>query len=506
MMPLATPVVGIPGRSSELLPGSVAKRMGPSERKELALRVIRRDEPVVRLAEARGVSRKFAYAQAARATAAIDEAFTTARDDDVLFYLPVTKARIEAMVVALALLCHASYRGIAEFLRDVIGKKIGITTVHDILVRVAVRAAAINGSIPLSAVRDGLHDEIYQGGSPVLVGIDAKSLYAYLLSQEESCDETTWGVHLLELEEKLGLHPDRTIADGGKGLRAGQAAAWPGVPCGGDVFHAEMDFGKVASFLANRAKGAVSARSKLERQMERAKKKGRGNQVSKRLAVARATEASAVALARDVRTLADWMREDVLAIAGGALPERRELYDFILGELARLEPECPHRIRPLRTMLESGRDTLLAFAAVLDERLAEVARTSGAMPHLIRGVCELQGIDAATPLRHEREAALRQELRGRFHDVERAVVEAMKSVVRASSLVENLNSRLRGYFFLRRELGTVYLGLLRFFLNHHPFARSDRPERVGKSPRELLTGRPHAHWLELLGYNLAPLN
>jgi len=42
--------------------------------------------------------------------------------------------------------------------------------------------------------------------------------------------------------------------------------------------------------------------------------------------------------------------------------------------------------------------------------------------------------------------------------------------------------------------------LLQFFLNHRLFLRSECPERVGKSPAELLTGRPHGHWLELLGY------
>jgi len=31
-----------------------------------------------------------------------------------------------------------------------------------------------------------------------------------------------------------------------------------------------------------------------------------------------------------------------------------------------------------------------------------------------------------------------------------------------SSLVENLNSRLRSYFFLRRQLGEDYLTLLQF--------------------------------------------
>jgi hypothetical protein len=42
--------------------------------------------------------------------------------------------------------------------------------------------------------------------------------------------------------------------------------------------------------------------------------------------------------------------------------------------------------------------------------------------------------------------------------------------------------------------------LLQFFLNHRRYLRSEDPTRVGKSPAELLTGEPHARWLELLGY------
>ena len=37
-------------------------------------------------------------------------------------------------------------------------------------------------------------------------------------------------------------------------------------------------------------------------------------------------------------------------------------------------------------------------------------------------------------------------------------------------------------------------------LNHRLFVRSEHRERVGKSPKELLTGQRHAHWLVLLGY------
>jgi hypothetical protein len=73
-------------------------------------------------------------------------------------------------------------------------------------------------------------------------------------------------------------------------------------------------------------------------------------------------------------------------------------------------------------------------------------------------------------------------------------------VVRASRVAENRNSRLRGYFLLRRELGAGYLSLLQFFLNHRRFQGSEPAERVGKSPAELRTGQSHPHWLERLGY------
>ena len=82
-------------------------------------------------------------------------------------------------------------------------------------------------------------------------------------------------------------------------------------------------------------------------------------------------------------------------------------------------------------------------------------------------------------------------------------VIAFVPLICATRPVENLNSRLRTYFTLRRHLGGSYLDLLRFFLNHRCFVRSRHAERQGKSPRELMTGQGHPHWLTLLG--LGPL-
>jgi hypothetical protein len=151
-------------------------------------------------------------------------------------------------------------------------------------------------------------------------------------------------------------------------------------------------------------------------------------------------------------------------------------------------------------MLQRHRDDLLAFAAVLDQRLDEIAKDLHVPPPAVRTLCQCQKLDQNQPGYWQHIGRLKALLGRKFQAAQAAVVEAMDQTPRASSIIENLNSRLRTYFFLRRQLGDGYLDLLRFFLNHHKFQRSENQERIGKSPAELLTGRPHPHWLELLGF------
>jgi len=65
---------------------------------------------------------------------------------------------------------------------------------------------------------------------------------------------------------------------------------------------------------------------------------------------------------------------DVLALAGPALATRQVLFDFIVEELAKREPEDVRRIRPLRVALQNQCDDLLAFADLLDAKLADIAQ------------------------------------------------------------------------------------------------------------------------------------
>ena len=506
---MVTQIIGTKAVTGQELSGQRlgAKGLDSLQRQQLSVEALAGGATIAGLARQHQVSRKFVYAQASKASEALDEAFADAgQDDRVLCHLPITKTWIRQFVLELALTCHSPFRGIAEVLADLLGQSISIGTVHNIIASTIQTARQINNGQDLSSIRVGAHDEIFQAGRPVLVGVDVESTYCYLLADEDHRDETTWGVHLLELLDQ-GLCPDYTIADFGRGLRAGQAAAWgPETPCHGDVFHAEREMEKLAGFLANRAAKCTTARQKLQRQMDLAKKRGKGKRFSGKLGSARKAEAKAVSLAQDVRILVDWMKQDILSLAGPDRATRDELFDFVVAELRTRQKFSAHRIRPVVTLLERNRDDILAFADVLDERFGELARQFKIPVGVVHEICQLQGMDQATGAYWHYEDRLRQKLCGRFHAVQTAVCQVMAETTRASSLVENINSRLRNYFVLRRQIGHGYLDLLRFYLNHHRFKRSQRAERVGKSPVELLTGVQQPHWLELLGYPLPAIN
>jgi len=111
-----------------------------------------------------------------------------------------------------------------ELLRDLFDLPISVGTIHNRLQSAADKAAAINLT-RLVCNPSGTAGRNIPGKS-TSVGGGRCQVNCYLLAAAEHRDEDTWGVHLLDAS-KQGLSPDYTIADAAKGLRAGQAAAWP---------------------------------------------------------------------------------------------------------------------------------------------------------------------------------------------------------------------------------------------------------------------------------------
>jgi hypothetical protein len=318
---------------------------GEVARKDLAIQVLSGSEPVSDLATRHGVSRKFVYQQTHKARVALDDAFRSATPDDgVLFELVVTKVWLRQVIIALALICRGSCRGVIEFVRDLLGVSMSVGTVHQVLQSAARTADVINHEPDLSAIRVGLHDELFQGAIPVLTGVDAKLTYCYLLAAADHRDADTWGVHLLDATRQ-GLKPDYTIADAGQGLRAGQKAAWDDTPCHGDVFHIQHQYESLANTLSRLAKGAASRCKKRHDRINRASQRGPDEALAIQLEQARQTETQAYRLACDIGTLTQWLSHDVLALAGPALATQQELFDFVVEELAQRELEDVRRIR-----------------------------------------------------------------------------------------------------------------------------------------------------------------
>jgi len=486
-----------------------AKLLGAGQRQDLAVQALAGTCTITALSEQTEVSRKFVYRQITIAQQALAVAFAPppVGEDRVLFYLPVTQRWLCQVVLALLLICRSSYRGAIEFCRDCLGCTLSLGTIHNIVCDAIPKARACNDRQSLDGISHGLLDEIFQTQQPVLVGVDAVSTYCFLLSQEDNRDAVTWGVRLLELQER-GFAPDATVADFGSGLRAGHALAMPHTPCRGDVFHGLQTIVPVVSTLENRAYQAIAHHDDLERKAAAYQRRhGRAHvSIAQKLRHARPQATQAIGLADDVALLTRWLREDIFAVAGPCHADRLALYDFVVAELRARIPWCAYRLEPVCTFLDNHRDALLAFAQQLDHDLAALAADFQVPVATVRDLLYLQALSYHHSRRWQQEADLRQRLRDRFHALNEAVRAVADRTVRASSMVENLNSRLRNYFTLRRHLGPDYLTLLQFFLNHRRFQRSECPERVGKSPTELLTGQEHPHWLEMLGYSLLSQN
>lgn len=108
----------------------------------------------------------------------MDESFAPSQgNDDVLFHLPATKNWIYQLILGLVLICHSSYRGVVELLRDLFDTSISVGTVPNRL---------------------------------------------HLLRSVDHRDEDTWGFHLLDVIAQ-GFGPDYTIADGGSAVGRGLA-------------------------------------------------------------------------------------------------------------------------------------------------------------------------------------------------------------------------------------------------------------------------------------------
>jgi hypothetical protein len=185
--------------------------------------------------------------------------------------------------------------------------------------------------------------------------------------------------------------------------------------------------------------------------------------------------------------------------AGYKPDERALLYDFIVQEMAAIAAGHPHRIDAIVTSLHHRRNGLLDVANALNDQFARLAEHHRVSINTIWRVCYTARYSFDSCNYGVQSAALEELIGEKYDDIEDAVLLILESTHRCSSMVENLNSRVRPYLDERKSVSQKTLALIQFYLNHKPFMRSKHERLVNKTAAQAMTGKSHQPWLEMLG-------
>ncbi|MHC4230696.1 MAG: transposase [Planctomycetota bacterium] len=358
-----------------------------------------------------------------------------------------------------------------------------------------------------------LSDEIFAIHAPILVTIDARSTTILNIELASDRSAETWKAHFEALEEhhffSLGMASDR-----GVGLVAGYQAACDMALWVADYFHEFRDLFELLHQLERKAYGAISKEYEAARTFANAKSEANLQKRLEHYESAHGACEQATALYDQLDVLLGLLREALhicsphgkLRTPEGVRSELTLLFDM-LDELG--NDAISKRLKPIRKHLD---DILVPF----NQADAIAAELRDAVPHdaldflvLAWHHDHLSYQSRAKQKRyHQRERdfclACADGLLGNAFDTRKMLVfDKLDSIVRASSLVEMVNSLIRPYLnSCKGQITQEALNLIMFYHNHRRYKSG---KRQGKAPIELLTGKPlQAPWWELLLQQLNP--
>ncbi len=143
---------------------------------------------------------------------------------------------------------------------------------------------------------------------------------------------------------------------------------------------------------------------------------------------------------------------------------------------------------------------ILSFASRLEKELAGSSREKGIPPETYEMMYRQKAFQTCSDEYIRLEYRLGELLGDDYITARQEFNYILDHTKRASSLVENLNSRIRVYMDLKRTVPGRYFTLMKVYFNTRKYHRSRVRERIGKSPIELLTGKKYPDFLEVLGY------
>jgi len=448
-------------------------------------------KPAKEISEETGMSRQYVYQQKDKV---VEYATSLDNTEPEVLILRLDERTIKRIILSLTLDCHSSQSNIQRFFEIIYGQHISIGYISGVIKEAAKRAQEFDDRIDLSDIKQGANDEIFQCGSPILTGIDPISTYTYLLEETSNRTAETWEIYLADRKEH-GLDLETSINDGGTGLMAGIPSAFPSAEIQADTFHAVYRLGKELSKLEREAYKLIKAENALEKNLASKKPRAKNKEALKEI---RPKVTESVNRYDIIHILYIWLKE-LLGFSGYSMEETFTLAEWVLHEMEELAADkvsLQKEIGKIRKMLPS----LLSFIGRL-ERDMELASKDTGIPidafHLMyrQLSCNLESKENS-----EMQYKLVCMLGEKYTQAQDRLEILLNNTKKASSLVENLNGRIRAFIEVKRVIPTRFFVLLKVYFNTRRYKRSRCKDRVGKSPLELLTGKVQPEFLEALGY------
>jgi len=453
---------------------------------------------ITAIAKLFGVSRQAVYGNIRR-LAALENKFQDMPENPG-HCIMVTSKDIDRAILSLALDAHAPLEGIQRVLTCMYGEEAyrSIGYISELLTRAGAFAREITRTIPLQGIHQGANDELFDAGDhPVLTGVDVESTYIYLMLDMNDRKGETWELAMETLKD-LGLNLKVAISDAGSGLLKGVRAAFPDADVQMDVFHVLRDLGRSVHQFKAHVLTSVAECYDLEKTVARCRKHWQPiAKMKKKLADCMA---KIPAMVEDHDTLAclySWVHE-LVSFSGYDYSEVIELMDWILDEMAALarRNSWEHKLSNEISRFRERLPVTLLFLDRLFRDFRCTANIMGLPDEAFRLLYRRLGVaeesEAYKELTRQAFDIIGQ---GRFTSAEKVHDRIVGCIKRASSLVENVNSRLRTYMNIKRHVSSNFYSLVQLHLNTKKYRRSRIASRKGHSPVEMLTGES---WPELI--------
>lgn len=447
--------------------------------------------PVSEISKEEQVSRTYIYQQKANVQNYIE---TLDKTEEPVLSINIDKGFIKRMVLSLSLDCHASTEGIQRTFASAFGLHLSYGRISSILAEASERAEQFDASIPLDSITQGANDEIFQGDTPVLTGIDTESTYVYLLAEAGDRSADTWQLFMEDCKEH-GLGLSVSINDAGTGLNAGIPKAFPGICIQPDIFHELRPVGAEVARLERKAEKLISDEADLER---RSCGKRPQKRTLERLGQIHEKVDAAIQEYELLRILFCWLVE-LMGFSGYPFHDACGLAGWVLSEM---ESSFPGRTKLLgqTKKIRERLPQMLSFLHRMEESLGTAAQEKGIPPEAFHIMYRQKAFHTSSCECSQMEYRLGELLGDSYASTKEEFCRILEHTKRASSLVENLNGRIRVYMNLKRMVPEKYFILLKVYFNTRKYHRSRIPERTGKSPLELMTGNEYPEFLEALGY------